>query len=106
AETHAVVNVGRELVDYNLYAQDAALQEAVRREGAGWAHEDLSAFGAKIGTAEYLELGVLANHVPPELDTHDRFGNRVDLVRFHPAWHTLMATSIEHGLHSSPWSDP
>ncbi len=106
AETHEVVNVGNELVDYNVYAQDAALQEAVRREGAGWAHEDLTAFGAKIGAAEYLELGVLANHVPPELDTHDRFGNRVDLVRFHPAWHTLMATSIEHGLHSSPWSDP
>ncbi len=106
AETHEVVNVGRELVDYNLYAQDAALQEAIRREDAGWAHDDLCAFGAKIGSAEYLELGALANRVPPELDTHDRFGNRVDLVRFHPAWHALMTTAIEHGLHSSPWSDP
>jgi len=106
AETHEVVNVARDLVDYNLYLQDAALQEAVRREGAEWAHEDLAAFGARLGTAEYIELGVLANRVPPELDTHDRFGNRIDLVRFHPAYHTLMATSIEHGLHASPWSDP
>ena len=46
AETHEVVNVGRELVDFNPYEQDAALQDAVQREGAGWAHEALVAFGA------------------------------------------------------------
>ena len=45
AETHEVVNVSRELGDYNVYLQDAALLEAVRREGAGWAHDDLIAFG-------------------------------------------------------------
>lgn len=105
-ETHEVVNVAHDLVDYNLYLQDAALQEAVRREGAAWAHDELAAFGAMLGAADYLELGVLANRNPPELDTHDRFGNRVDLVRFHPAYHALMKTSIEHGLHASPWADP
>ncbi|HEY0878058.1 MAG TPA: isovaleryl-CoA dehydrogenase [Zeimonas sp.] len=106
AETHEVINVGRELVDYNLYTQDAALREAVHREGADWADAQLSDFGAKIGTAEYLDLGVVANRVAPELDTHDRFGNRIDLVRFHPAYHALMKTAIEHGLHASPWADP
>ena len=34
ANTHEVVNVSRELVDTNLYLQDAALQDAVQREGA------------------------------------------------------------------------
>ncbi|MFP5397762.1 MAG: isovaleryl-CoA dehydrogenase [Gammaproteobacteria bacterium] len=106
AETHEVVNVGRELVDFNAYAQDAALQAAVQREGAGWAHEALLDFGRLTGSAEYLELGVLANQHPPELDTHDRFGRRIDLVRFHPAYHRLMATAIEHGIHASPWTDP
>jgi putative acyl-CoA dehydrogenase len=106
ADTHEVINVGRELVDYNAYLQDAALQEAVGREGAGWARDALVAFGALAGSADYLELGVLANRNPPELDTHDRFGNRVDLVRFHPSYHALMRTAIEHGLHSSPWTDP
>ena len=106
ADTHEVKNVARELVDYNLYAEDAALQEAVRREGASWADDALGRFGAHIGRAEYLELGALANRNPPELDTHDRFGNRVDLVRFHPAYHALMKTAIEHGLHSSPWTEP
>src|SRR5690606_30721547 len=41
AETHEVVNVAHDLVDFNPYLQDAALQEAVRREGAAWAHDDL-----------------------------------------------------------------
>ena len=106
ADTHEVVNVSRELGDYNMYLQDAALQEAVRREGAGWAHDDLIAFGKLVGAADYRALGALANRFAPELETHDRFGNRVDLVTFHPAYHALMKTSIEHGLHSSPWTEP
>jgi putative acyl-CoA dehydrogenase len=106
ADTHEVFNVSRELVDYNLYRQDAALQEAGQREGAAWAHDDLTAFGQLTGSADYLALGALANRYPPELETHDRFGNRVDLVTFHPAYHALMRTSIGHGLHSSPWTDP
>ena len=85
AATHAVVNVASELVDYDLFDTDTALCEAVRREGAGGAEAELRAFGARIGAADYLELGVLANRFPPELDTHDRFGHRVDLVRFHAA---------------------
>ena len=106
ADTHEVINVSRELVNTNLYVQDIALQEAVRREGAAWAHDDLTAFGKLTGSADYLALGVLANRFGPELETHDRFGNRVDLVTFHPAYHALMKTSIEHGMHSSPWTDP
>ena len=106
AETHDVVNVARELADFNPYLTDVALREAVAREGAADAHASLAAFGATIGTAEYIESGAAANRFAPELDTHDRFGNRVDLVRFHPAYHALMKTSIEHGLHSSPWTAP
>ena len=106
ASTHEVTNVSRELVDYNMYREDRALVEAVQREGAAWADGALAEFGALAGSAEYLELGVLANRFPPELDTHDRFGNRVDLVRFHPAYHALMKSAVEHGLHSSPWTDP
>jgi len=106
AETHEVINVGSELVDYDMYGQDAALVEAVRREGADWAHDELGEFGRLTGSAEYLDLGVQANRHLPELDTHDRFGNRIDLVRFHPAYHQVMRTAIERGLHSSPWTHP
>ena len=106
ADTHTVENVSRELQDYNLYAEDRALQEAVAREGAAWADESLSAFGHDVGRAEYLQLGFAANKYTPEFDTHDRFGNRVDLVSYHPAYHTLMDTAIRHGLHASPWTEP
>jgi putative acyl-CoA dehydrogenase len=106
ADTHEVINVSSELVDLNLYDQDAALVEAVKREGAARDDAALRTFGRTLGTADYLDLGVQANRNPPELDTHDRFGRRVDLVRFHPAYHALMKTSIEHGLHASPWKQP
>ena len=106
ADTHEVINVGHELVDYDMYRQDAALVEAVQREGAAWADAALGDFGRLAGSADYLELGVLANKHPPELDTHDRFGRRVDLVKFHPAYHQLMRSAIEHGIHASPWTDP
>jgi putative acyl-CoA dehydrogenase len=106
AETHVVENLSNDLADYNMYGQDTALGEAVQREGAAWAQDELSAFGQMTGSADYLELGRLANKFIPELDSHDRFGNRIDLVSFHPAYHQLMKTAIEHGLHSSPWTEP
>ena len=106
AETHQPINLGRELADYSMYLQDRALVEAVHREGAAWADAALRDFGALTGSTRYLELGVQANQHPPELDTHDRFGRRVDQVRFHPAYHELMQTAIQHGLHASPWTDP
>ena len=106
ADTHQVENVSCELADYNMYAQDTALREAVQREGAAWADADLLRFGQLTGSAEYLEQGHLANKHLPELETHDRFGNRIDLVKFHPAYHRFMGTAIEHGLHSSPWTNP
>ena len=104
--THEVFNVSRELQDYNLYAWDTPLQEAVRREGAAAEETSLTDFGATIGAANYLELGHLANRFVPEFDTHDRFGHRVDLVKYHPAYHRLMQTSVEQGIHCSPWTNP
>ena len=106
AVTHEVFNQPVELADTNLYDSDAALKEAVKREGAGWAAGELEAFGARAGSSAFLELGVLANRNPPELETHDRYGRRVDFVRYHPAYHALMKASIEDGLHSSPWTNP
>ncbi|RBP07352.1 putative acyl-CoA dehydrogenase [Roseiarcus fermentans] len=106
AVTHEVINQPVELADVNLYHSDAALADGVRREGAEWAMNSLGAFGARLGSAESFERGALANKNPPELDTHDRYGRRVDLVRFHPAWHELMRSAIEEGLHASPWTEP
>ncbi len=106
ASTHDVLNQPPPWQDVNLFLADRPLQEALEREGAGWARNDLIAFGELTGSANYQELGFLANDNRPVLHTHDRFGHRVDLVKFHPAYHQLMRTAIEQGLHASPWSAP
>jgi putative acyl-CoA dehydrogenase len=105
-ETHQVQNVASELHSYNLFTTDAALLEGVKREGGAWGIPEIATFGDKCGKPEYLELGFLANKYPPELDTHDRFGNRVDSVRYHGAYHELMKSALEEGLHSQPWTNP
>ncbi len=101
-----MLNQAPPLENINLLTTDAALLEAVEREGAGWARAALTAFGEKLGRAETLRLGALANRHPPELHTHDRFGNRRDEVEFHPAWHELMALTAGQGVHCAPWADP
>ncbi|KXS50685.1 MAG: acyl-CoA dehydrogenase (flavoprotein), adaptive response (transcription activated by Ada), partial [Marinobacter sp. T13-3] len=106
ANTHDVFNQPSPLENYNLYEHDIALQEAVAREGAGYAHDDLNQFGTWAGKAETIELGFQANANKPTFRTHDRYGHRIDEVSFHPAYHELMRVALENGLHSSPWANP
>ncbi len=93
------------LAGYNLVGENRPLVEGLRREGAGWAEERALDFGATLG-GEPLEWGRLANEHPPELHTHDRFGERIDEVEFHPAWHSLLRLAVEHELHALPWRAP
>jgi putative acyl-CoA dehydrogenase len=104
--THEVLNQPPPFIDQNLFDRDPALGEALRREGAAWAEADTRAFGARMGSAEVTAWGFQANENPPVLKTHDRWGHRIDEVDFHPAWHSLMACSVEHGLHSAPFRTP
>ena len=106
ADTHVVENQPPPLCDYNTYQQDAALREAVAREGAAWAEPTLQAFGTLTGSREVIELGFQANENKPVLYTHDNYGHRIDEVRFHPAYHRLMQISTEHGLHAAHWRNP
>src|ERR1700677_1829882 len=106
AAAHEVLNQPFALADYNLFTGDAALRAGVAREGADWAGAGLAAFGGKLGAVDYLEHSARANRYAPDFDTHDRYGRRVDLVRFHPAYHELMRVAIGHGLHASPSSEP
>lgn len=101
--THEVTNQPPPLEDYNAFTSDVVLQEGIEREGAGWAFDDLEVFGKKAGSRALIELGFLANEHPPVLRTHDRFGHRIDQVRFHPAWHQLMAVGMEAEIHALPW---
>src|SRR5215831_6011933 len=99
----AVSNQVPALTGYDLFLTDSTLVKAVERAGAGWAREQLSELGRLMGTEEAQRWGFDANENPPVLHTHDRYGNRLDEVVFHPSWHHLMRTSVEHRLHSLPW---
>lgn len=102
--THDVTNQAPPLAPYDA-SEDPALLEGLRREGAGWAEEDLRRLGRQAGSVQAQEWADLANRHEPELRTHDRYGNRVDEVEFHPSWHHLMRAAIAGGLAASPWAD-
>jgi putative acyl-CoA dehydrogenase len=95
-----------DLVDYNLFMSNAALVDALEREGASSAHEQLRELGSRLGSRAMFALGDAANRNPPILKLFDRFGSRRDEVEFHPAWHELMRVLVEEGLHTSPWARP
>jgi putative acyl-CoA dehydrogenase len=102
--THEVLNQVPPLVGHDT-AEDAALLEGVAREGAGWYVEDLHRLGRLAGSAQAQQWGEQANRFEPELRTHDRYGNRVDEVDFHPAWHSLLDVAVREGLAGAPWAD-
>ncbi len=103
--THDVFNQPPPFEGVNLFTADLALVEALRREGAEWAEERARAFGEIVGRRETITWGDQANENPPVLRTHDRQGERIDAVEFHPSWHALMELAVEHGLHSLPWRE-
>jgi len=102
--THTIFNQTPPLTDYNLFASDVALQEAVQREGAGRAASELHEAGAELGTCTLYEHARLANRFTPVLHNFNAQGERIDSIEFHPSWHALMQGITSRGYHSSPWT--
>lgn len=102
--THEVTNQPPPLVDINLFDSDAALTEALAREGSERSVARARAYGAALGRAETLALGEDANRHPPELKAFDRYGQRLDEVAFHPAYHKLMSLGVAHRQPSVAWT--
>jgi putative acyl-CoA dehydrogenase len=103
--THEVTNQPPVLADYDV-AQDQALLSGLHAFGAGWAEPELHEVGRLAGSASVAEMARIVNEYPPVLKTHDRFGNRIDEVEFHPYWHELMRLAVSHGLHAAAWRTP
>ncbi|GHJ37535.1 acyl-CoA dehydrogenase family protein [Streptomyces sp. TS71-3] len=102
--THEVINQVPPLPDHNT-ADDPALLEALARGGADWAGPELRAAGLLAGSGEAREWARLANENTPVLHTHDRTGNRIDEVEYHPAWHNLMRAAVGFGLTGAAWQE-
>jgi putative acyl-CoA dehydrogenase len=101
-QTVSAANQPPPLERYNLFEEDAPLAEGLRREGGNvWEHE-IATFGFVLG-GEPLEWGRLANERPPVLRSHDRYGNRIDEIEFHPAWDSLLRLGRDARVHSLPW---
>ncbi|MFK0252217.1 acyl-CoA dehydrogenase family protein [Streptomyces sp. NPDC090445] len=112
ATTHTVTNQAPPLVGYDVYAGDRALTENVERHlgdaPPGLLSEvrgELSELGRAAGSAQAQEWARQADGNPPRLRTHDRYGNRIDEVEFHPAWHRLLGHAVGAGL-TDAWTRP
>jgi putative acyl-CoA dehydrogenase len=82
------------------------LMEAVARHDGAWALERLHEVGRMVGAERYQGWARQADTNPPELLRYDRYGQRVDEVRYDRAYHQLMATAIALGVHAAPWRQP
>jgi putative acyl-CoA dehydrogenase len=100
--THHVLNQARPATAFNAFIGDAVLRDAIARE-APWAAARCEALGTLVGDERIQDLARLANRYVPELKTHDRFGNRIDWVEFHPSWHELMALAWKHEVPNLTW---
>ncbi|MEU3409198.1 acyl-CoA dehydrogenase family protein [Streptomyces sp. NPDC006670] len=112
ATTHTVSNQAPPLVGYEVYLGDRALTEGVERYLADAApgvreevRRELTDLGRAAGSAQAQRWAREANENPPVLRTHDRYGNRIDEVDFHPAWHRLLGHAVGAGL-TDAWGRP
>lgn len=101
-KTHDVTNQTPPMTGNNAYLGDPLLMQIAARFPKEL-HTDLEQTGRFVMSAEAQDLARLANTELPKLRTHDRRGNRIDLVEYHPAYHALMRRSIAAGLHCSIW---
>ncbi len=102
-DTHDVLNQAPPIPDRDAFSTDAPLVEAVRRHGASSHLSRLTDLGRSAGAESWRLRGAEANRDLPRLRSHDRYGHRVDVVDFNPAWHDLMRFSVSWGLHGAPW---
>src|SRR5687768_385583 len=101
-----VLNQSVPFEDVDLLAADVPLQEALEREGAGWAVDRVRDCGGVAGSAEAQEHGRRAERNEPRLLTHDRYGHRIDQVELDPSWHWLLRGAVEREIHALPWRSP
>ena len=104
--THEVFNQAPPRVDVDEFALNPALQEALAAFAPAAESEWFHEIGRHVGTEQYQHDAELANTLTPVHHSHDRWGNRVDEIEFHPAYHRIMEFSVSRGLHTSAWADP
>jgi putative acyl-CoA dehydrogenase len=104
--THTVTNQAPPRVGLNEFRTNMPLLEGVKLYDAGWALDELDAVGDLVGSEHFQRQAERANTHVPVLVTHDRYGDRIDEVRYDPAYHEILAQAVAHGAHTSAWAHP
>ncbi len=104
--TRVVTNQAPPRIDVDEFSTNLPLIEAVNRYDAAWALPKLAQVGRHVGTAQFQHDAELANTFDPVLRAFDRYGNRIDEVEYHPAYHRIIEAAIGYGAHTSAWADP
>ncbi|MFQ4147691.1 acyl-CoA dehydrogenase family protein [Arthrobacter sp. LAPM80] len=111
-ETHRVTNQPPPRVGVNEYLDNIPLQEYLRsigdadKTGEAGVTGALEATGAVVGSAQFQDDARLAHKNPPVLHTHNKYGQRIDEVEYHPSYHRIMSQAVAAGAHTSAWEHP
>jgi putative acyl-CoA dehydrogenase len=62
--------------------------------------------GQLAGADDTFDKANQANRYPPELHAFDRYGMRINQVKFHPAYHDLMQMAVANGVAGFAWKNP
>jgi putative acyl-CoA dehydrogenase len=103
--THLVENQPTIPAPYNLWRDDALIRLFVNQHlPPSHQHDEglLDKYGQLAGDA-LMNHGELANKNKPVLQTFDRYGRRTDNVEFHPSYHALMESAMQHNVHNYSW---
>jgi putative acyl-CoA dehydrogenase len=103
--THSVFNQPPPLQALDRLQTDVVLQDALRCFAPAGAEARVAGLASAVQDDAWAEAGRLANRFPPELRTFDRYGQRVDEVDFHPAYHQLFDLAVRHGVHNAAWAE-
>lgn len=103
-KTHKVENMPPEMPDQNLYLGDEVLKSIVKQADIAWIQEHAVKTGAVTGSQRMRNIAHIANREQPVLRTHNRVGQRIDFVDYHPTYHQIMAETYDMEAHSIAWT--
>jgi len=104
SQTHEVFNQSRPFLRVNLLESDPALKRSIvaflkkdKPETLQQSMSLLNTVGERCGSEKMMQTADLAEKNRPTLRQFDHYGNRIDVVDFHPAYHELMSFSLSFG---------
>jgi putative acyl-CoA dehydrogenase len=104
SSSHEVFNQGRALENFNLLRSDPALLSSLHAFQQTEVLKDklsfLEKYGITCGKKETIEMADAADKNKPTLRQFSSYGERIDMVDYHPAYHILMDNGLSIGAGS------